>query len=52
MNHIQSIKTNQDKSGSVSLLQANKWALGSEKNCGTRSENLPSMLAHVTSCKC
>ena len=48
VNHIQSIKTNQDRSGSISLLQANKWALGSEKNCCTISEDLPSMLAHVT----
>ena len=28
---MQSLKTSQDKSGSISLLQANKWALGSEK---------------------
>ena len=28
---IQNIKTSQDRSESISLLKANKWALGSEK---------------------
>ena len=51
-NHMQSVKTNQDRSESISLLQANKWALVSEKNCCTILEDLSSMLAHVTSRKC
>ena len=29
--HMPSLKTSQDRSGSISLIQISKWALGSEK---------------------